>query len=100
MACPYLNFQWDTRGEFAPFRIFSQLLSCQNLAETCCLVQETQFSLLPFPANCIYADEARGMQHDGGIQRFVEGRGFTGCGKTRLACHSEEPQATRNLALS
>ena len=28
-----------------------------------------------------------------------EGRGFTGCGKTRLACHSEEPQATRNLAL-
>jgi hypothetical protein len=29
-----------------------------------------------------------------------EGRGFTGCGRTRLACHSEEPQATRNLALS
>jgi hypothetical protein len=27
MACPYLNFQWDTRGEVAPFRIFSQLLS-------------------------------------------------------------------------
>ena len=28
------------------------------------------------------------------------GEGRTGCGKTRSACHSEEPQATRNLALS
>jgi len=25
--------------------------------------------------------------------------GFASCGKTLLACHSEEPQATRNLAV-
>jgi hypothetical protein len=28
-----------------------------------------------------------------------EGRGFRVCVKTRFECHSEEPQATRNLAL-
>ena len=38
----------------------SPIRSCQNPAETSCLVQKTQFFLLPFPANCIYADEARG----------------------------------------
>jgi hypothetical protein len=27
-------------------------------------------------------------------------RACTGCGKTRLACHSEDPQARRDLALS
>ena len=27
MACPYVNFQWDTRGEIACFRISSHLLA-------------------------------------------------------------------------
>jgi len=36
------------------------------------------------------------MQHDERIRHFVEGRGFTGCGKTRLACHSEESRSDRD----
>jgi radical SAM superfamily enzyme YgiQ (UPF0313 family) len=39
---------------------------------------------------------------ESGSDRMLKkiGKGMTGCGKTRLACHCEEPQATRNLALS
>jgi hypothetical protein len=52
--------------------------------------------LLPLPVNCIYADEAREMQHDERIQHCVQGLGFTGCGKTLPSCHSERSEESRS----
>ena len=66
--------------------------SGRNPAEKCCLVQKTQFFLLPFPGNCIYADEARELQYDERIRNtWLEMRkGIGSCDKPLVRAPQED----------
>ncbi|SPE27050.1 exported hypothetical protein [Acidobacteriia bacterium SbA2] len=59
-------------------------------------------SMIPSPVALLPFSEshASGWFNERNFKWPEEGRGFRVCLRTRFCCHSEEPQATRNLALA